>query len=190
MNESIHVAGYFILAGILLYGLWQGARRRRRRHERKKACAARVIDKINTFPHFGQKIAYLRKIDPFVFEELLLEGFERRGFDVIRNCRYTGDGGIDGRVKIDGQTWLVQAKRYTSYIAVGHVRDFSVLLNTTGCRGFFCHTGKTREGTKALIRGDSRMILVSGQKLLDLIATDAPFTPYPEEISIAPWWHG
>lgn len=24
MNESIHVAGYFILAGILLYGLWQG----------------------------------------------------------------------------------------------------------------------------------------------------------------------
>ncbi|MFV3198328.1 restriction endonuclease, partial [Klebsiella pneumoniae] len=141
--------------------------------------AVRVIDKINTFPHFGQKIAYLRKIDPFVFEELLLEGFERRGFEVIRNRRYTGDGGIDGRVKIDGQTWLIQAKRYTSYIAVGHVRDFSDLLNATGARGFFCHTGKTREGTKSLIRGDSRMILVSGQKLLDLIATDAPFIPYP-----------
>ncbi|ELZ4293359.1 restriction endonuclease, partial [Klebsiella pneumoniae] len=88
-------------------------------------------------------------------------------------------GGIDGRVKIDGQTWLIQAKRYTSYIAVGHVRDFSDLLNATGARGFFCHTGKTREGTKSLIRGDSRMILVSGQKLLDLIATDAPFIPYP-----------
>lgn len=66
-----------------------------------------MIDKINTFPHFGQKIAYLRKIDPFVFEELLLEGFERRGFEVIRNRRYTGDGGIDGRVKIDGQTRLI-----------------------------------------------------------------------------------
>ena len=111
MNESIHVVGSFILAGILLYGLWLGTRRRRRRHERKQASAVRVIDKINTFPHFGQKIAYLRKIDPFVFEELLLEGFERRGFEVIRNRRYTGDGGIDGRVKIDGQTWLVQAKR-------------------------------------------------------------------------------
>ncbi|MBL1728753.1 restriction endonuclease, partial [Klebsiella pneumoniae] len=24
MNESIHVVGSFILAGILLYGLWQG----------------------------------------------------------------------------------------------------------------------------------------------------------------------
>ncbi len=51
-----------------------------------------VIDKY--VPHFGQKIAYLRKIDPFVFEELLLEGFERRGFEVIRNRRYTGDGGL------------------------------------------------------------------------------------------------
>ncbi len=29
MNESIHVVGSFILAGILLYGLWQGTRRRR-----------------------------------------------------------------------------------------------------------------------------------------------------------------
>ncbi len=58
------------------------------------------------------------------------------GFEVIRNRRYTGDGGIDGRVKIDGQTWLIQAKRYTSYIAVGHVRDFSDLLNATGARGF------------------------------------------------------
>ncbi len=28
MNESIHVVGSFILAGILLYGLWQGTRRR------------------------------------------------------------------------------------------------------------------------------------------------------------------
>lgn len=144
MNESIHVVGSFILAGILLYGLWQGTRRRRRRHERKQASAVRVIDKINTFPHFGQKIAYLRKIDPFVFEELLLEGFERRGFEVIRNRRYTGDGGIDGRVKIDGQTWLIQAKRYTSYIAVGHVRDFSDLLNATGARGFFCHRQNAR----------------------------------------------
>ncbi|WP_192840691.1 restriction endonuclease, partial [Enterobacter hormaechei] len=43
---------------------------------------------------------YLRKIDPFVFEELLLEGFEAHGFRTIRNKRYTGDGGIDGQVII------------------------------------------------------------------------------------------
>ncbi|MBO1996782.1 restriction endonuclease [Staphylococcus epidermidis] len=132
-----------------------------------------MIDKINTFPHFGQKIAYLRKIDPFVFEELLLEGFERRGFEVIRNRRYTGDGGIDGRVKIDGQTWLIRPNAIAT-TAVGHVRDFSDLLNATGARGFSAIPAK-RAKAKSLIRGDSRMILVSGQKLLDLIATDAPF---------------
>ncbi|WP_407233716.1 restriction endonuclease [Escherichia coli] len=32
-----------------------------------------------------------------MFEELLLEGFEAHGFRTIRNKRYTGDGGIDGR---------------------------------------------------------------------------------------------
>jgi len=179
MNDQLHAAGYLFAAVIALFLLWRGTRRRNRRHERKQASAGRVIDRINAFPHFGQKIAYLRKIDPFVFEELLLEGFERRGFKVIRNRRYTGDGGIDGRVIIDGRTWFIQAKRYTSFIAVGHVRDFDALLNGAGARGFFCHTGKTREGTKSLIRSNSRMVLISGQKLLDLIATDAPFVPYP-----------
>ena len=53
--------------------------------------------KIQTLPAFGYKIAYLRKIDPFTFEELLLEGFESHGFRTIRNKRHTGDGGIDGR---------------------------------------------------------------------------------------------
>lgn len=178
-NDVLQMAGYLLPLVLFLYLLWNGGRRRKRRHERKQAQARRVIDKINTFPAFGQKLAYLRKIDAFTFEELLLEGFERRGFEVIRNRRYTGDGGIDGRVIIDGETWLIQAKRYTDYIAVGHVRDFQQLLETRRCRGFFCHTGKTRSGTKNLISQDARLFLISGQRLLDLIAQDAPFSPYP-----------
>ena len=55
---------------------------------------------------------YLRKINPYVFEELLLLAFERRGMRVIRNSRYSGDGGLDGQVLIDGERWLIQAKRY------------------------------------------------------------------------------
>ncbi|MGS6501983.1 hypothetical protein ACVGW3_02385 [Enterobacter hormaechei] len=43
MNESIHVVGSFILAGILLYGLWQGTRRRRGPPPRQQASAVRVI---------------------------------------------------------------------------------------------------------------------------------------------------
>ncbi|MDS6629808.1 restriction endonuclease [Klebsiella variicola] len=73
---------------------------RNRRHKRKQQSARRVLERIKTLPGFPQKINYLRKIDPFVFEELLLEGFEAHGFRTIRNKRYTGDGGIDGQVII------------------------------------------------------------------------------------------
>lgn len=171
---------FFLLSlTALFYFISRLLPKRNRRHERKQAQARRVIEKINMFPEFRQKIAYLRKIDPFTFEELLLEGFERRGFKVVRNERYTGDGGIDGRVYINGQLWLIQAKRYTSFIAVGHVRDFRALLEKHNCSGFFCHTGKTRDGTKAAIHSDDRLFLISGQRLLDLIATDVTFSPYP-----------
>ena len=43
---------------------------RNRRHKRKQQSARRVLERIKTLPGFPQKINYLRKIDPFVFEEL------------------------------------------------------------------------------------------------------------------------
>ena len=58
------------------------------------------------------KMAYLRKINPYVFEELVLDGFRSKGYGVKRNRRYSGDGGIDGRVYLDGKEYLVQCKRY------------------------------------------------------------------------------
>ncbi|MEY8940636.1 hypothetical protein AB9K36_02405 [Klebsiella michiganensis] len=43
----------------------------------------------------------------------------------------------------------------------------------------FCHTGKTHEG-QSLIRGNSQRDPGQWQKLLNLIATDAPFYPYQD----------
>lgn len=177
-------SGYLLIVVLALAGLvllyWPGRRRRSSRHDRRQAQARRVLEKLTEIPHFGQKFSYLRKIDPFTFEELLLEAFERRGYEVIRNARYTGDGGIDGRVIINDEVWFIQAKRYTDHIAIGHVRDFQQLLDASQCRGFFCHTGKTREGTRSHIRSDGRVVLISGQRLLDLITTDAPFSVLPD----------
>ncbi|WP_131469985.1 hypothetical protein [Xanthomonas citri] len=56
---------------------------RERRHRRRQDQARRVLAKINTIPLMPQRLAYLRKIDPLTFEELLLETFERRGYRVI-----------------------------------------------------------------------------------------------------------
>ncbi|GJK49706.1 hypothetical protein TUM17560_20830 [Serratia marcescens] len=86
---------------------------------------------------------YLRKINPYVFEELLLLAFERQGYAVIRNASYSGDGGLDGQVIIEGKTYLIQAKRYGRTITPSHITSFGALLRQYHCDGFFIHTGRT-----------------------------------------------
>lgn len=120
--------------------------------------------------------ARFRAMDPLAFEELLLEAFERRGHRVIRNCRYTGDGGVDGEVIIDGIRFLIQAKRYKDAIRPEHVWDFAQLCATRRQRGLFIHTGRTGGMSRAVVDGATGIQIVSGQKLLALL-TGAPFLP-------------
>jgi len=120
--------------------------------------------------------ARLRAMDPLAFEELLLEAFERRGHRVIRNRRYTGDGGVDGEVIIDGQRWLIQAKRYRDAIKPEHVREFAMLCATRRRRGMFVHTGRTGGMSRTICSGADGIEIVSGQRLLALL-TGAPFEP-------------
>lgn len=59
------------------------------------------------------KMNFLRKVDPYVFEEVLLLCFKERGYWVKRNNRHPGDGRFDGTVFNElGQKILIQAKRY------------------------------------------------------------------------------
>ncbi|WP_336963743.1 restriction endonuclease [Sphingobium aquiterrae] len=124
----------------------------------------------------GIHYARLRAMDPLAFEELLLEAFERRGHRVIRNHRYTGDGGVDGEVIIDGERWLIQAKRYRDAIRPEHVSEFAQLCATRRQRGLFIHTGRTGGMSRAVIDRATGIEIVSGQRLLALL-TGAPFEP-------------
>lgn len=118
----------------------------------------------------------LRAMDPLAFEELLLEAFERGGHRVIRNRRYTGDGGLDGEVIIDGERWLIQAKRYRDTIKPEHVRDFAQLCAIRQQRGLFIHTGRTGGMSRTVVDRATGIEIVSGQRLLALL-TGAPFQP-------------
>ena len=124
----------------------------------------------------GLHYARLRAMDPLAFEELLLEAFEQRGHRVIRNRRYTGDGGVDGEVVIDGERWLIQAKRYRDAIRPEHVRDFAMLCATRKRRGMFIHTGRTGGMSRTVVLSADGIEIVSGQRLLALL-TGAPFHP-------------
>ncbi|HHK5722543.1 restriction endonuclease [Serratia ureilytica] len=142
----------------------------RRRHRRYQATAMRVLARLPLLGGDGQRLAYLRKINPYVFEELLLLAFERQGYAVIRNTAYSGDGGLDGQVIIEGKTYLIQAKRYGRTITSSHITSFGALLRHHHCQGFFIHTGRTGQLSHALLQNHPLVHLVSGQKLLALLA--------------------
>lgn len=55
-----------------------------------------------------------------------------------------GDGGLDGQVIIDGEHWLIQAKRYSRAVSPAHVEDFLTASPAVRPRrGLFIHTGRT-----------------------------------------------
>ncbi len=117
----------------------------------------------------GRIINYLKKINPYVYEELLLTIFEEKGYKIERNVRYSGDGGIDGNVFLNGKKYIIQAKRYKNYIKNEHIKSFEKCIETMGADGgFFVHTGKTgKEKMNRYRKGNIEII--SGQKLVNFI---------------------
>ena len=130
--------------------------------------ARKVYRTINNISNYneGWLIAYLRKIDPYVFEELILLAFRKKGYRIKRNKRYTHDGGIDGKVFRVREKYLIQAKRYGSYISGEHVKQFSEICRKNKCYGYFIHTGKTGSTVRNEIPENVRII--SGKYLYEL----------------------
>ena len=116
-----------------------------------------------------EALAILRKMNPYAFEELLLTCCQEQGWDIEHNVRYTGDGGLDGRVTIAGRLYLIQAKRYRGYINLKHIHDFNqVIQQEKAYGGFFIHSGKTGELAKELLR-EYQISLLSGQRLVNFV---------------------
>lgn len=145
----------------------------RKNSHRKRILKAKYIFKQIKKPEFQQEparlFAYIRKIDPFVFEELLLLAFRSRGFKVRHNKCYTGDGGIDGMVIMPNKKpYAIQAKRYQGHVHAKHLDDFALDLKRQGCfGGFFVHSGKSGLGVYQRLSPD--VILISGFNLHRLL---------------------
>jgi restriction system protein len=133
----------------------------------------------------GRVFAYLRKVDPYRFEEMILSELERRQIRITRSRRYSGDGGIDGQFFHEGELWLIQAKRYSNLIKPDHVWTFEAICQRSRARGLFVHTGKTPQRLRSMDRQCGLVRIISGQELLKLLAGHAvslePSQPQPSE---------
>lgn len=136
-----------------------------KRHKRNIAKSKAILDKLAGFTNDGQSLAYLRKIDPYVFEELALTLLESRGILVVRSRRYSGDGGFDGRFRWPGiGMCAVQCKRYGQSISPSHAKEFARLCAKTGQAGLFIHTGRTGDASQEALAPEGVFIL-SGSDL-------------------------
>lgn len=159
----------FILLSIIIFLYLRFKPRKNYRHIRNIEKSKRILLKMNEFEGDYKEariISYLRKIDPYVFEELLLEALASKGFEVIRNKKYSGDGGIDGKAHFNGQLYYIQAKRYQKYIALKHLDEFQTKVGKD--KGLFVHTGKTGKDTYQKYRY-SNIDIISGQRLIKLL---------------------
>ncbi len=144
-------------------------------HRWRKQSASKTLQKVRNFANDGQVISYLRKLDPFVFEELLLLAIsENLNCTVIHNDKYTGDGGVDGKFILhqgnSKKLYLIQAKRYSSHINHHDVLKLSrEVENQKAFRGLFIHTGRSGKQAFANTYKYQNVEIVSGQKLVELV---------------------
>jgi len=141
------------------------------RHARKIRKSQYTLKKIEGFSE-AQKIAYLRKVDPYTFEELILTCLERKGFPIIRNKKYSGDGGIDGKFVSSNEIHLIQAKRYKNEIKYNHLVEFASILEREKCKGIFVHTGRTPKNISLRGIDMSNITIISGSRLIKLLNTE------------------
>jgi len=147
--------------------------RRKRGHCRRqdaakvRACTMAGIEGRDDQETFARRMAYLRKLDPLVFEEMVLDAFQKKGWIVERNTRYSGDGGLDGKVFRDHHWIGIQCKRYRGAIQSAHVDLFARDLARFGfTEGYFVHTGRTPAGTR---HRQGNVMILSGRELMDFL---------------------
>lgn len=140
-----------------------------RKHKRQIHSARTLLKKLSRFEHEGAIITYLRQINPYVFEELVLSIFEKQGLFVWRNRSYSGDGGIDGSIHWPGRgRMIIQSKRYSKSINPAHAKAFKQLALSQFKGGIFVHTGRTGDLSLESLKTEGLFIL-SGQDLAKAI---------------------
>jgi len=92
-----------------------------------------------------------------------------KGYQIERSKRYSGDGGVDGKLCINGQWHLLQAKRYRGHVRMDHIQEFHRLCESNRVKGLFIHTGKTPQRVYQERDRLPWIQIVSGGRLLEFL---------------------
>ena len=165
--------GLLGVAALLLALCLLSIRRRRSRareaiHVRRRREAARQLNRLLRMKSASKQLAHLKTVNPYVFEEMILTALQRRGHRVVRNLRYSHDGGIDGQALIRGRHYLIQAKRYNRHINPAHVEHFVQICRKRRRRGLFVHTGVVSERSTRIAR-KGRVEIIGDEYLLKIL---------------------
>lgn len=106
------------------------------------------------------------------FEELVAEAFKRRGYFVLENPEKGPDGGVDLRLRKNGQLVFVQCKHWkTKKVGVKTVRElFGVMTAQKVAHGIVVTFGAFTEDAKEFATGKF-IQLIAGNQLLKLISS-------------------
>jgi restriction system protein len=128
--------------------------------------AEELLDRIkNVTPAFFEKL---------VVDVLLAMGYG--GFDSSNGqvTQYSGDGGIDGIIKMDKlglDTIYIQAKRWENAVPVSAVRDFAgSLLSKKARKGVFITTSYFPQSAYDYVKSiDPTIVLIDGEQLTKIM---------------------
>ena len=118
-----------------------------------------------------QTMRDIRAMSWIEFEELVAANYVAQGYEVDRVGQAGPDGGIDLRMRKDGETVLVQCKHYrNSWVHELPLRQFlGSLVNFNADRGIFVSCGVFDETAEQFAKQNPRLQLVAGEQLEAMI---------------------
>ncbi len=121
----------------------------------------------------------LSKVDPYKFEELVLDLLQAIGYggnraEAAQVTKKSVDGGIDGIINEDRlglDKIYIQAKRYSNTVPIKEVRDFAgAMLANSAHKGVFMTTSDFPSSAKEFAEKiDRTLILIDGKRLAALM---------------------
>ncbi|OES24492.1 restriction endonuclease [Alteromonas macleodii] len=160
--------------GLLMFTVFYSWSRWRSKHAFNVRISKKHIKRLQKIPTPEQQMGFLRKVNPYIFEEMILSRIKQLGHRIKRGTKYSGDGGIDGRAFIRGKKVLIQAKRYKGHVSARDVEAFVAVCKQQKCFGLFVHTGRTGKLSKQM-RAEN-VDIISGERLLSMFV-ERQFTP-------------